>query len=580
MNHSSIDSLHFQKTFSHISPDRFKCLKCFSAASTCIILNNESAELNHYPCLSRWFICTICPTNTNSFKMNGYFYTMRTLNRHKLSHGHRHYLEQLSSSYPDAVTNNDDIPLNGTDLTDSNVLVNQANSSIADLSSSLSRVCLFSACSKTQTSYFHAEHHNSNGLDRLVSNALYNNPEMADLLENGDVEIHLTLANLFAEMVGDHQSKLARVFYLLDRKCNQANCKVLQQSKIPLCLNDVRKQYTSNACAILQNLPMPSVSIDGFGRHAYVSLIECIQDLIGHSLSVLQPIVSNPTTSTQFPYHCARAQTILNDARRILTPDSETDLIMFLYEWADAFGPSNSCKDNRGSAWAKTVTISYNPNICVEGDNTYVISIGPASDSHEQVEQQFAKDLELARSGKLLLYSAKHKMKVRVYADILVSLKDQPERRSSNCILLGSSNYTARWGYSGDLYQAFKLIPSCLKCQIMLRNNITQVEIKCEDCLNWETQNIQFSPPDGYPLEKCKSGEKLTTTVINYQTLIENVRFTTEKLNTSNTDKWSTANARQYLKVMGLNTDTVSAIIKKAKETLDAHHCYDFHRRH
>ena len=495
---------------------------------------------------------------------------MRTLNRHKLSHGHRHYLDQLSSSHPDAVTNIDVVQLNDIESNAPHNSFIEANPSVDDLSSSLSSVCLFSACSKTQTSYFHDEHHNSNGLDRLVSNALYSNPEMSYLLENGDVEIHLTLANLFAEMVGDHQSKLARVFYLLDRKCSRVNCNVLQQSKIPLCLNDVRKQYTSNACSIIQNLPMPSVSVDGFGRHAYVSLIECIQDLIGHSLSTLQPIVSNLTTASQFPYNCARAQTILHEGSRILSPMSETDLIMFLYEWADAFGPSNSCKDNRGSAWAKTVTISYNPNICVEGDNTYVISIGPASDCHEQVEQQFAKDLELARSGKLLLYSAKHKMKVRVYADILVSLKDQPERRSSNCILLGSSNYTARWGYSGDLYQAYKLIPSCLKCQVMLRNNITQNEIKCLDCLNWETQNIQFNPPEGYPTEKCKPGQKLHTSVINYQTLIENVRFTTEKLNQTNIGRWSTSNARQYLKVMGLNTDTVSAIIKKAKETLDA----------
>ena len=406
MNHPSIDTLHYQNIFPHISQDRFKCLKCFSPASTCKILNNESAELNHFPCLSRWFICTVCPTNSYSFKKNGYFYTTRTLNRHKLSHSHIQCLNQVTTSSSTVPNNNDVYQINDNEANSQPKSSNETSPSVEDMSISLSRVCLFSACSKTQSSYFHAEHHNRDGLDKLVSNALFGNPEMSYLLEDGDVEIHLTLANLFADMVTDHQSKLARVFYLLDRKCNRDNCNILQQSKIPLSLNDVRKQYTSNSRAIVNNLPSPSISVDGYGRHAYVSLIECIQDLIGHTLSVIQPILTNSSSTTQFPHHSARALDILNDARRTLSPASENDLIMFLYEWADAFGPSNSCKDNRGSAWAKTVTISYNPNISVEGDNTYVISIGPASDSHECVEQQFAKDLDLLRSGKLFLYSA------------------------------------------------------------------------------------------------------------------------------------------------------------------------------
>ena len=150
-----------------------------------------------------------------------------------------------------------------------------------------------------------------------------------------------------------------------------------------------------------------------------------------------------------------------------------------------------------------------------------------------------------------------------------MSLKDQPERRSSNCILLGSSNYTARWGYSGDLYQSYKQIPSCTQCQVLLRSSISSVDTKCENCFNWDTQNIKFFPPDDYPTDICPPEQKLKTSVITYQDLIKSVQLTNEKLNQTNSEKWSTANARQYLKVMGLNTDTVSTVLKKAKETLE-----------
>jgi hypothetical protein len=494
---------------------------------------------------------------------------LRTLNRHKLSLGHIQNINIPTNCSQDYTAIDNNKTITGIDNITLPNSSNDSSNSDNELSSSLSRVCLFSSCSKTQAAFFHAEHHNRDGLDRLVCNGLYGNPELSYLLDDDDVEIHLTLANLFGDMVIDHQTKLSRVFFLLNRKCLKANCNILQQSKVPISITDVKRQYTSNSSAIIQNLPSPSVYTNGYGRHAYVSLIECIQDLLGHSSSVIQPITTNSSPITEYPYHCSRAKTIMSDAVRTLSPMNDSDLILFLYDWADAFAPSNSSKDNRGSAWAKTVTISYNPHISVEGDNTYVISIGPASDSHEFIEAQYGKDLDILRSGKLMLHCAKAKKKVRVYADILVSLKDQPERRSSNNILLGSSTYTTRWGYSGDLFQTYNMIPSCPTCQIHLRDNIIPIDKPCTECYNWDTQNITFFPPLDYPSEICAPHQKLNTTKMDYQSLITAVRFTTNKLNLTTTGRWTKPNARQYLKVIGLNTETVSAIINKAKETLD-----------
>ena len=90
----------------------------------------------------------------------------------------------------------------------------------------------------------------------------------------------------------------------------------------------------------------------------------------------------------------------LSDSGLLLEPDRQR-LILHIVEWSDDFDPAKSIKDNRGSAWIKVVTISGTSKSGLEFSNTYVISIGYKKDSHEEIEEAFAKELEELRSGNL-----------------------------------------------------------------------------------------------------------------------------------------------------------------------------------
>jgi hypothetical protein len=56
------------------------------------------------------------------------------------------------------------------------------------------------------------------------------------------------------------------------------------------------------------------------------------------------------------------------------------------------------------------------------------------------------------------------KVHPEMYLELVASLQDQPECRASNCLMLGSGRYSARWGYSADISSLLAKISSCNSC--------------------------------------------------------------------------------------------------------------------
>jgi len=85
--------------------------------------------------------------------------------------------------------------------------------------------------------------------------------------------------------------------------------------------------------------------------------------------------------------------------------------------------------------------------------NTYPIAISRDNVSHECIEKEFSMELKKFQSGEsVTFYYGLLKRNVTVHLELLVSLQDQPERRSANSIMLGGSMYTARWGVLTKLW--------------------------------------------------------------------------------------------------------------------------------
>ena len=119
--------------------------------------------------------------------------------------------------------------------------------------------------------------------------------------------------------------------------------------------------------------------------------VECVSD---DSFSVCEA-----TGKFQFVSETNRASEVLSKSKTIHDNSAGNVLNIMLTEWSDGFDMMASAKSNRGSSWIKTVTIG-SPKGSYHGLlNTYPIAIGKSGDSHEEVEQLFAGELESLCNG-------------------------------------------------------------------------------------------------------------------------------------------------------------------------------------
>ena len=123
--------------------------------------------------------------------------------------------------------------------------------------------------------------------------------------------------------------------------------------------------------------------------HAYISLVECVADLLGHGLPVDYII----NTSEAFDAVMTISQSVRPQGIGLqAVARSATTNVVCLYnnEWSDGFEPSLSTKANHGSVWIETVTIAPPHDRHHSLSHAYPIAISGET-NHEEVEQRFKK---------------------------------------------------------------------------------------------------------------------------------------------------------------------------------------------
>ena len=116
-----------------------------------------------------------------------------------------------------------------------------------------------------------------------------------------------------------------------------------------------------------------------------------------------------------------------------------------IVEWSD-YCEANRGNKKSGSIWIKTITFLKPSHSSEFRHNTYPIAIGPKKSSHEIVEERFRQDLEYLKvtTGKnLWFFNKTHGHNIKIRTEFIVSLNYQPERRSSNHLMLENSIYGA-----------------------------------------------------------------------------------------------------------------------------------------
>ena len=119
-------------------------------------------------------------------------------------------------------------------------------------------------------------------------------------------------------------------------------------------------------------------------------------------------------------------------------------ITLYIIEWSDAF-ETNHIKNNCNSVWVKTVTVPpVNEMSRDSHHNTYILSFVPKNSCHEVIEKRFKEDLiKLENGSTKLFYDSKTKSMCRLYAELVISIQDQTERREENHVTLGIYNYTS-----------------------------------------------------------------------------------------------------------------------------------------
>lgn len=306
-----------------------------------------------------------------------------------------------------------------------------------------------------------------------------------------EVELGLHLAWLAMHLPKQHLKRVGRVLHLA-RKQFERNLNPAAKGprpRVPESYSEFRSDFIKNKHAYLQNMPHPPILKQG--TVAYTPIIACLQDLLAHGIPTAE-ICPSPDGKVRKLMESKSALAILERARSKI-PGIIPKNVFGLIFWGDDY-ESNYNKTERNSSNAKqTITIAAVKGPHVEARfYTYPVALGPkgAWDDLDEVETIHNKELEELASGKLKLYlppdpesglPGRHE---HVYAEVMVALQDQPQRRKFNKLAQGNSTYHACFGFRYDHLKQFDKLRSCPSCLEILEKTEQQND-GCVECHSW-----------------------------------------------------------------------------------------------
>jgi hypothetical protein len=369
---------------------------------------------------------------------------------------------------------------------------------------------------------------------------------------------------------------------------------------IPDCHKEAKKYLTENKFSIIRNLPYPRVK-NNIRGHAYVSIVDCVRDYLGHHglehIGVISPhhvnTVSRVTDSSESTRAC---QIRLAAEEKFGADQLPSMLVSYLKMWSDDCDVNSSSMQGRANVWLKTLTIASPHGDSNRRENTYLVAVGEKDACHDAVERQFAEDLR-ALEKESTFYVGPENKTVRAYFGLLATLADQPERRSSNRLLAGNSNFLARMNVSADHHSIFAKLKACKECLNVMLDNYRnccwdQPFPVCSNCLNWDvlkpdTDLSLVKIPTDYPNAAQReahgnfpSGRVVTKDgldylrpfKISYQSLKRAVDVA-HMCYTASNNSWSKQTCRSFLTVEGLNNDFINEFQKFADNALALSRC-------
>jgi hypothetical protein len=446
--------------------------------------------------------------------------------------------------------------------------------------------------SSVASRFFQYENPGGNGLSYLTALAFTNNEQLTFKIDSHDAILYSNAVRLCLSIPRGSQSLLCNIFGDMYKKFANHGCSSITFSKnqtsecskievqLPTIYRNLRSQFLQGKCSFLQNIPLPSYEV--VGSHLYVSLLSCVAYVLAIGLPITNLVAtyidSGIDQCESTLSHSKRAHKLYEFAKSY--GEGVFDIITYITEWSDCFDPNTSTKNNRGSVYVKSISFPRQWNSLFPLSNyTIPVCIGLGKADRTLVEKKFADELDLFKSSTnpLQFYDSTSQSMKTVYLDLLCSLQDQPERRTSVGLLLGNSTYACRFGYLCDYRCLHKVVKSCNICfQSMLDNGYASPD--CRNCVNWDLPEdcdiLKFQPNQNYPSDspyltndKMISPHKLT---VSYLKEIANLAY-----NKLTNEVWNESQAKAFLSVHCINNMLSAKILSSAKQVLIRDYIYN-----
>ena len=352
---------------------------------------------------------------------------------------------------------------------------------------------------------------------------------------------------------------------------------------MPKNFADVRRFYIDGKNSVTKNLPIPDIKL--LNRHSYVSLMDCISDMLLSNERLLNDIDDYKKMIELQPkvlslFGCERVKEIIEGAiERKQKEDVNLDMdviVLFLKFWSDDFDPNNSIKSNRQSVWIQTVTIFAMTKDGMHLSYTYPIATSANGVDRDEVYELLSKEIVQLSSGPMTSFFSRYsKSPIKIHADIFSIMADQPERRSNLCLAAGNSRYHKRFGYLLDTNTCVDAIRACKDCEKQIldkasiylcdeyRGDSSDWRIEpCNVCSGWVTFDkhklLMYIPDKNYPASKLNKTGKLVPKQItknHLESCLDDVRLAL------NRSIWTPLTCKAYLRSEGFNTKATDDIV-------------------
>jgi hypothetical protein len=131
----------------------------------------------------------------------------------------------------------------------------------------------------------------SKGLGKalLVSQSQYQLTNIASQMQHNEVSLQLEIAELSYNLSTNQRRKLASILsaceeFFMKQREHESQLSASWPTSIPRSLKEIHSFYMEGRWVIIPNLPCPTVRT--VGEHVYVSLNNCVVDLLGHGIPI------------------------------------------------------------------------------------------------------------------------------------------------------------------------------------------------------------------------------------------------------------------------------------------------------